>query len=300
MGKYMTFRLPIFVVFCLFASAVSAAPAAFSLIDGQNAYEVLGISRSTSDSEIRSVWAAKVKTVHTDITHGPDHAIKRYNAAYECVKPTVRADYEAWLANGGRRGPQQKPRARPRTVEEEIELTYNYILRASREGVADMKNRGEALTVEALASLGRLHVTYCLRYMPNTSFTPEQLADLIQHYALKLENDSAENRLGNFAAALGAITYLKELVHEDYYRAQAQSFIRRLRNELRSIVQRGPDNAYTRMVAKTYQHLTGESLMENHRTPQNCEKNLKPTVRVQGTDGRWYDVEIKLDIKFGN
>jgi DNA repair exonuclease SbcCD ATPase subunit len=51
----------------------------------EDPYTVLGIKYGCTDKEIRSAWAALVRTNHPDVG-GTEEAIKRINRAYEALK----------------------------------------------------------------------------------------------------------------------------------------------------------------------------------------------------------------------
>lgn len=290
----------IYVILGLFAPLTQAVT--FSLVDGLNSYEVLGLERTATDEEVRAKWASKIKSAHSDRTQGSDELTKRYNAAYENLKPAVRKKYDTWLG-GGSNYYHSEPQAPGRTDEEEIELTYKYILRKSREDVEAFRKRGEPLTTDRLSFAGRFTVAYGLRYMPGTTYTPEQLMDFIFNYALSRKEDSRENRVGNHLAALGAMTFLKEYLEDPFYREQTRTVLRQLENKIRAIVDNQEEDAYTRMLAKSWEFLTDRPYTRARREvpvqTSDCEQSLKATVTVRGADGRLYEIPIKVEVKFG-
>lgn len=74
-----------------------------------NLYEVLGVTRTASENEIRSAYRARAKQAHPDRAGGSVHKMARLNEAYETLgNADKRAGYDA-----AQRGPQRLPQ-RPR------------------------------------------------------------------------------------------------------------------------------------------------------------------------------------------
>jgi hypothetical protein len=90
--------------------------------------------------------------------------------------------------------------------------------------------------------------------------------------------------------------------HYNLYRASAKMGLRRLENSMVDLIRSRGEDAYTRMITRTLEYMTERPYKKPAppaRQKSGCEQHLETTVEVQGADGRWYKIPIKVEVKLG-